>query len=238
VFKLDGAIEVRVQLHGTTLNRGTSAEREASAPKIGKDARGTLVSAPHHQHFLSFRLDLDIDGPSNQLMEMEARPLAAAGYKNAFESATQDLPREGFRDVEPQAARHWHIENARLKNAFGKPTGYALEPEALAFPYAAPDFIGLQRASFAQHALWFTRYRDDERYASGEFPNQAAPGPGLAAYANDEALRGQDIVLWYTLGFTHLARPEDYPVMPGETIGFKLQPRGFFRQNPALELGE
>lgn len=239
VFGLDGTIEVLVHLHGTTLNRGTTAEREASAPKIGKDARGTLVSAPHHQHFLSFRLDLDIDGASNQLMEMEAQPLAAAGYKNAFESVTRDIAREGFRDADAHSARHWHIESARVKNAFGKPTGYALEPEALAFPYSAPDFAGLLRARFAQHAFWFTRYHDDERYASGEFPNQSgSTSAGLAAFTNDEALQGQDIVLWYTLGFTHLARPEDYPVMPAESIGFKLQPRGFFRENPALELGE
>lgn len=239
VFKLDGSIDVRVHLHGTTLNRGTTEKREASAPKVGKDARGTFVAAPHHQHFMSFRLDLDIDGPTNQLMEMEVQPLAAAGFKNAFDSTMQYLPREGFRDVEPYKARHWHIESALLKNTFGRPTGYALEPEALAFPYSAPDFGPLQRARFAEHALWFSRYRDDERFASGEFPNQGPAGAGIAAYvAEPEALHAQDIVLWYTLGFTHLARPEDYPVMPAETVGFKLLPRGFFRQNPALELGE
>jgi primary-amine oxidase len=51
-----------------------------------------------------------------------------------------------------------------------------------------------------------------------------------------EALRGQDLVLWYTIGFTHLARPEDYPVMSTETIGFKLEPRGFFDHNPGLDV--
>ena len=51
-----------------------------------------------------------------------------------------------------------------------------------------------------------------------------------------ESLEGQDVVLWYTTGLTHLARPEDYPVMPTESIGFTLAPRGFFARNPALDV--
>ncbi|MEY4583402.1 MAG: hypothetical protein RL701_8105 [Pseudomonadota bacterium] len=238
IFKLDGSIEMRALLHGTTLNRGTNSAREPSAPKIGKDAKGTFVSAPHHQHFLNFRLDLDIDGEKNQLMEMEVTQLRNPAFKNAFDTQTQNLTLEGYRDVEPLHARHWHVESSTAKNPFGKPTSYALEPETLAFPYSAPDYEGLQRAAFALHALWFTRHRDNERYAAGEFPYQATATDGVTTFITPaEALRGQDIVLWYTTGFTHIARPEDYPVMPVETVSFKLQPRGFFDQNPALEVG-
>ena len=226
-----------MQLHGMTLNRGTTDAPEASAPKVGKDARGVYVAAPPHQHFVSFRLDLDVDGPSNTLMEMEAARVAGAQLKNAFDSVTRQLPNEGYRDFDPMHVRHWHVESATRKNIFGKPTSYALEPGALAFPYSAPDFEPLVRAAFAQHALWFTRYRDDERYASGQFPNQRTKNDGVAAFVDPpEALRGDDVVLWYTTGFTHLARPEDYPVMPVEEIGFKLVPRGFFARNPALDV--
>jgi primary-amine oxidase len=44
--------------------------------------------------------------------------------------------------------------------------------------------------------------------------------------------------VWFTTGFTHVSRPEDYPVMPTETIGFTLAPRGFFNQNPALDAAD
>jgi primary-amine oxidase len=40
------------------------------------------------------------------------------------------------------------------------------------------------------------------------------------------------------MGFTHLSKPEDFPVMPSESIHFKLQPRGFFSANPALEIAD
>ena len=34
----------------------------------------------------------------------------------------------------------------------------------------------------------------------------------------------------------HIARLEDWPVMPVENIGFKLKPSGFFDRNPALDV--
>ena len=111
-----------------------------------------------------------------------------------------------------------------------------LDPGAVAVPYSAPDFPALARARFAEHALWLTRHKDGELYAAGRFPNQAKSADGLPVFVGDaESLEGQDVVLWYTAGLTHLARPEDYPVMPSESIGFRLAPRGFFARNPALD---
>ena len=37
---------------------------------------------------------------------------------------------------------------------------------------------------------------------------------------------------------THVTRPEDFPVMPSETIRFRLVPRGFFTRNPALPVAD
>jgi primary-amine oxidase len=45
-----------------------------------------------------------------------------------------------------------------------------------------------------------------------------------------------DVVLWYTMGHTHLPRPEDYPVMPTANIGFTLKPSGFFNLNPPNDI--
>ena len=45
-----------------------------------------------------------------------------------------------------------------------------------------------------------------------------------------------DIVLWYSFGSFHAPRLEDWPVMPVTHAGFRLEPRGFFDANPALDL--
>lgn len=56
--------------------------------------------------------------------------------------------------------------------------------------------------------------------------------------ANDEPLVGEDVVVWYTMGVTHHPRPEEWPIMPVATAGFKLVPSGFFDRNPALDVPE
>jgi Cu2+-containing amine oxidase len=43
-------------------------------------------------------------------------------------------------------------------------------------------------------------------------------------------------VLWYTMGITHIPRPEDWPVMSVHRAGFRLVPTGFFSMNPALDV--
>jgi primary-amine oxidase len=131
------------------------------------------------------------------------------------------------------------VESSTSLNPFGKPTGYAIEPEELAFPYGALDDPSLKKASFAQHQFWLTRYRPGELYAAGTFPNQAKRADGLSEFIKDQLpLHRQDLVVWYTVGFTHLSRPEDYPVMPSDSIGFRIVPRGFFANNPALGVSD
>lgn len=45
-----------------------------------------------------------------------------------------------------------------------------------------------------------------------------------------------DLVMWHTIGVTHVPRSEDWPVMPVEYCGFHLIPVGFFDRNSTLDL--
>jgi primary-amine oxidase len=85
--------------------------------------------------------------------------------------------------------------------------------------------------------LWVTPYAPEELYAAGTYINQSPGGEGLPKWTKqNRALENQDVVLWYTMGVTHLPRPEDYPVMPVHRAGFKLTPAAFFARNPALDV--
>jgi primary-amine oxidase len=247
IFGQDGAIEVKVHLNGATLNRGVNHglydEDEAEmAPLVGVDAAGVRVAAPNHQHFFSFRLDLDIDGVENAVSETDVRPINAPGSKNAFGPHETKLLLEAFRDADPFHSRHWEVSSVSAENAVGGHTAYAIESNAIARPLSDNDYEPLTRAAFAKHAFWVTRFRDDELYAAGDFPNQGKGRSGLMAFVSPaETLGGDagaDIVAWHTIGMTHVPRPEDYPVMPAETIGFRLVPHGFFDRNPALDAQE
>ena len=69
------------------------------------------------------------------------------------------------------------------------------------------------------------------------YPNQSGPGEGLPKWTKkDRPLENTDLVTWYTLGFNHLPRPEDWPVQPVVYASFHWMPDGFFDENPALDV--
>jgi primary-amine oxidase len=85
--------------------------------------------------------------------------------------------------------------------------------------------------------VWVTLYREDERFAAGDYPNQSSGGDGLVKWtAADRPIENTDVVFCYTFGHTHIPRPEDCPVMPTAYIGFLLKPNGFFDENPANDV--
>jgi primary-amine oxidase len=101
---------------------------------------------------------------------------------------------------------------------------------------AAPESDLARRAEFARAHLWVTRYSPDELHPAGDYPNQH-PGDGIANWVKQERdLVDTDVVLWHTFGTSHLPRPEDWPIMPCEYVGFTLKPAGFFDRNPSLDV--
>jgi primary-amine oxidase len=142
-----------------------------------------------------------------------------------------------MRNLNMQTARVWKVVNRSVKNGVGQPVGYALIPEENAVPYAGLESSMRKRAGFLNSQLWVTPYDPAERYAAGEYVSQSHGGDGLVRWVKaNRPIDGKDIVLWYTLGVTHVPRSEDWPVMPVVHTGFKLVPTGFFDRNPALDL--
>lgn len=239
IFRQDGTLEVRVALTGIMAVK--------AVPEGHMDPHGHMVDkaivAPHHQHFFTFRLDMDVDGNTpNRVFELNSSPAPAGKnnpYGNAFTMHETPLQteREAQRNLNLATSRRWIIVNPSVKNALGTPTGYALVPETNALPFAAADSWIRKRTGFLNAHFWATPYLAAERYAGGDYPNQSRGADGLSHWTeSNRPIDNTDLVVWYTLGVTHNPRPEDWPVMPVETAEFKLIPWGFFTRNPALDL--
>jgi primary-amine oxidase len=133
--------------------------------------------------------------------------------------------------------RTWKVVNPSVRNGLGTPVAYKLVPGG-AFPplidRASPAF---QRAEVIGHTLWVTPQRDDERWPCGDFPNLGEHDTGLPRWtAQNRSIEDTDVVLWYVFGIHHITRPEDWPVMPVDTVSFWLKPFGFFDRNPTLDV--
>ncbi len=238
IFHQDGTLEVSVDLTGIMAVKGV--------PDNSHDPYGHIVGknldAVHHQHFFSYRLDLDVDGDNNRVVEMNSSPAPASEgnpQRNAIDMRHTPLLKEldARRRLNLDTSRRWIIENPGVKNALGQPTAYALLPGENAIPLAAPDSWVRKRAGFLDAHVWVTPYAPGEMYSAGDYPNQSHGGDGLPKWtAGNRSIDNNDIVLWYNFGITHNPRPEDWPVMPNYVAGFKLVPWGFFSRNPVLDL--
>jgi primary-amine oxidase len=243
IFHQDGTLEVQNELTGIVLAQGTAAQTQSEDNPYGRLIAKNIFGV-NHQHFFNYRLDFDVDGQANSVMEMNVKALPMDEKNplgNAIAITETPLTKEtaAVRDLDMKSSREWMIVSADKKNTLGAAPGYMLMPEGNSIFFPVEGSKIRQRAEFATHHLWVTKYKPAELYAGGDYPNQTQAGQGLPKYiADDESLTGEDIVLWYTMGVTHIPRSEDWPVMPVHRVGFKLVPRGFFSRNPAINLPE
>ncbi|XOV86564.1 MAG: primary-amine oxidase [Pseudomonadota bacterium] len=236
---LDGNIQMEVKLTGIV---GVSAVTEethnpAQAPLIGQN-----LASPVHQHLFCFRLDWDLDGGPNSLYESEIETLPVSDDNpegTQFQSVSRHLTREvdAKRVIAPQLSRYWKVTNPEKTNAWGVPVAYKLLPAASPTLFAHPDSVVGKRAAFARYNLWATPFAEDELSAGGPLTVMHDGRDGLPDYtAENRDISKCDLVMWHTVGVTHVPRPEDWPVMPVEYCGFQLIPLGFFDRNPTLDL--
>jgi primary-amine oxidase len=245
IFHQDGTLEMRVLLTGIMETKGVDMAADLHNP-AHEATYGHLVDknllAVHHQHFFNFRLDMDVDGTKNSVAEMNTEAESANlgnPYKNAFVMKATALRSESaaHRNINLQSSRKWEVVNPVVKNNVGANTSYILVPEENSVPYAAKDSWLRKRAGFIDAHFWATAYDPTQMYAAGFYANQGRGEDGLPIWIRaDRSLQDSDVVIWYTLGVTHIPRPEDWPMMAVHAAGFKLVPGGFFDHNPALDV--
>jgi primary-amine oxidase len=254
IFHQDGTLEAQTELTGVLLAKGVRDEQcqmcqqapdlEGKLIASGEERFGKLVAknvlAPYHQHFFCFRLDMNVDGGKNSVYEMNVRPeaaLASNPLQNGFLVEYQLLrsEREARRNLDFAAHRSWKVLNPNKKTALGHFPAYTLEPGPSSVPYLSSQSRVRRRAGFLDHPLWVTRSRPGEFYAAGDYPNQSAGGDGLPRWIDkNESIVNEAIVLWHTLGVTHIPRVEEWPIMPVSHVGFRLVPDGFFGANTTV----
>jgi primary-amine oxidase len=236
-FHQDGSIECEVRATGIMV----TTQFEGEPPPYG-----TLVDertyAPFHQHFLVARLDLDVDGERNTVHAVDSEALPTGpdnphGLAMVQRSTPLRTESEGRQDYDWQRQRAWKVLNAGARNRLGTPTAYKLVPGGALPALLDPASPVFERAQAIGHTLWVTPHREDERWPCGELPTQSAEDRGLPAWtAQDRPIEDTDVVLWYVFGINHVTRPEEWPVMPVDTVSFWLKPDGFFDRNPALDV--
>ncbi|KAJ4354250.1 uncharacterized protein N0V89_005984 [Didymosphaeria variabile] len=222
--------------------------------KYGEDTKipyGTIVApgvlAPYHQHLFCLRIDPAIDGQKNSVSieESQSMPLDESNpFGVGYVTKSHYVEKEDGFDLDFTKARAFKFVNEAKTNPItNTPVGFKLMPFYSQMLLADKGSFHAKRSEYGQHAVWVTRYRDDELFPSGRYTMQSMGGEGIAsaiqkraASGDQDCVRNSDVVVWHTFGSTHNPRIEDWPVMPNEKMVVGLKPVNFFLGNPGLDV--
>ncbi|KAF3941580.1 hypothetical protein ABW19_dt0206781 [Dactylella cylindrospora] len=246
-FGQDGSIQYEVRATGIV----------STVPiNIGDNVPfGTVVApgvlAPYHQHLFCLRIDPFLDGQRNSLLVEETHPMPFTPgsppnpFGVGFTTKSRYIEEEGGYDLDFKSNRLFKIVNESITNpTTGTPVAFKLVPCYSQLLLAHPDSFHAKRSEFAEHAVWVTRYSDEELYAAGRYTMQSTGGEGIASWIkyrsgrsqSERSVRNEDIVIWHTFGSTHNPRIEDWPIMPCEKMAVGLKPVNFFNCNPGVDV--
>lgn len=242
VMTQHGEIAIETGATGIDATKGVATEHMSDATADADTATGALVApnivAVYHDHYISFRLDLDVDGVENTLIREEIVPQRVEdGPRRSLWTLEETTVTEEGPVAERAHGEVWRVVNRSEETALGHNPGYQIEPGHGGMSILSPDDYPQARAAFSSEPLWLTAYDGAELYAGGDYPMQSRGGDGLPQYVADgDAVEDADLVLWYTVGFHHVTRTEDWPVLPTKWHGFKLRPYNFFDRNPSIDV--
>ncbi len=205
-FGDDGSIQPSVGATG-------KLQKCTTDPRFGWPISASCVRGTSHAHNYYWRLDFDLVGAANNMVEMiefggngtAQRPIATQNYTT--ETATQ---------VDPALFRTWRIKNNQVTNADLHPISYEL------LSNSDHTFRGPTFEPWTTNDIYVTQYRQCEQWVSHN-PTTNGCGDNVSQFVDGQQLT--DPILWYGITFHHLARDEDDPLMSSHWSSFTLLPR-------------
>jgi primary-amine oxidase len=186
-----------------------------------------------HMHNAMFRIDVNLDGPKDnsvELCELEENPEG----NGTAQSTHRVLKTECGMDFEPLKFTMLRVINTKKKNARGEPWSYDLVPHRMGnarhFGKQKDKATGILMEECTQHDFWVTP-NDPKEMTFHQLPHYIKQG---------RPIENTDVVLWYTASCLHVPRSEDGEMRDGGFngathvmwCGFDLRPRNIFDRSP------
>ncbi|WP_174235479.1 tyramine oxidase [Pannonibacter phragmitetus] len=243
----NGQINIYVGATGLDAVKGVVSTSMKDATAKEDTAYGTLIApnlvAANHDHYFNFRIDFDVDQPVNHFSTMDIVPakLDPSSPRKSMWTVEHNMPHtelEARYKISAMQPRYFHISNPSREGYLGHEPGWMIHHGNVAYgPFDFANDPPMKRNAYIEYSVWNTVYDPEQRYAGGKFAMQSDGSDTLAEWVKqDRSLMGQDIVTWFTAGFHHIPRMEDWPVMSTEWKTVHIMPHNFFAHNPALTL--
>lgn len=162
--------------------------------QMAGDTYGTLLAPNtlgiHHDHYITYHLDLDVDGPKNSFVKARLVPVRVAAGEGTPRRSYWTVARETAKTEADAAVRldagpaDLLVVNPGKKTRMGNPVGYRLLTTGVtATSILSDDDYPQVRASYTKNQVWVTAYNKSEKWAGGLYADQSRGDDNLAAWA-------------------------------------------------------
>lgn len=174
--------------------KGTSYENMNQVSSSPENLYGTLLSenviGVIHDHYVTFHLDMDVDGSDNSFMKVNLQRQSNSpteSPRKSYLKATKTVAKTE-KDAQIKLKLYdpseFHVINPSKKTRVGNPVGYKLVPGGTAASLLDLDDPPQKRGAFTNNQIWVTPYNRSEQWAGGLFVDQSTGEDTLAVWSN------------------------------------------------------
>lgn len=178
---LTGILEVK----GVTYTHKDEIKEEIYGTIIAENSIGV-----HHDHFLTYHLDLDVDGEANSFVKSNL----VTKRTNHIQINT---PRKSYWSVISETVKtesdarlklglkptELIVINPNKRTKLGNNIGYRLIPGSIVNPLLLEDDYQQIRGAFTNYNLWVTPYNKSEKWVGGKHVDQSRGEDTLAVWS-------------------------------------------------------
>ncbi|KAF9266155.1 amine oxidase catalytic domain-containing protein [Marasmius fiardii PR-910] len=220
MFHLDGTVKVQVSASGYLQTSYWDPQQKDYGGRIWNT---TLANV--HDHIINFKVDFDIAGIENSLLETTTHQeeVEHPWLDDDWGTTTiqQRISRRFVQNENDALLKYpvnlqggYAIVNADKQNAWGSPRGYAIHP---GYNPVHTTIVGskrvLENANWARYNLAVSKRKETEPSSSSMWNLQmpADPAVNFHKFFDGEDIYQEDLVAWVNLGMHHLPSAEDSP---------------------------